>query len=59
MNVSSYFNDPDGEAVTYAAAASNPWVATVSATGSVVAVVGVLPGTATVTVTATDQRTVV
>ena len=37
VNVSSYFNDPDGDALAYAAATSNAAVA---------------PGTATVTVTA-------
>ena len=54
VDVSSYFAEPDGEALTYAAASSRPGVATVSVSGSTVRVAAVAKGTATVTVTATD-----
>ena len=54
VNVSSYFNDPDGDALTYSAATSNAAVAGVSVSGSTMTIAGVAPGTATVTVTARD-----
>ena len=54
VNVSSYFNDPDGDALAYAAATSNAAVASVSVSGSTLAIAAVAPGTATVTVTARD-----
>ena len=54
VDVSGYFDDPDGDLLTYAATTSNPGVATVSVTGSTVTVVAVMPGTMTVAVTATD-----
>ena len=54
MDVSGYFDDPDGEGLSYAAAVSDADVATVSAAGSVVTASGHRKGTATVTVTATD-----
>ena len=55
VNVSSYFNDPDGDALAYAAATSNAAVASVSVSGSTLTIAAVAPGTATVTVTARDQ----
>ncbi len=53
-DVSSYFSDPDGDALTYTATSSDPSLATVSVSGSTVTVTGVAEGSATVTVTATD-----
>ncbi len=54
VNVASYFNDPDGDALSYTAATSNAGVAGVSASGSTVTVVAVAVGSATLTVTARD-----
>ena len=54
VNVASNFNDPDGNALSYAAATSDAGVATASASGSNVTINGVSAGTATVTVTARD-----
>ncbi len=54
LDVASYFTEPDGEAVTYGAASSNPAVATVSVSGSTVRVTAVAKGTTTVSVTVTD-----
>ena len=54
VNVASYFNDPDGDALSYTAATSNADVAGVSASGSTVTVVAVAVGSATLTVTARD-----
>ena len=54
LDVSSYFRDPDGDTLTYAAASSDTAVVSVSQTGSMLTLAGVATGTATVTVTATD-----
>ena len=54
LDVASYFSDPDGNALVYDAATSAPGVASVSMSGSSLAIVGVSAGTATVNVTATD-----
>ena len=54
VDASSYFTEPDGEALTYGATSSNPAVATVTAAGSTVTVTAVAKGTSNVTVTATD-----
>ena len=54
VDASSYFTEPDGEALTYTAMSSNPAVATVSVAGSILTVTGVATGNATVTVTASD-----
>jgi uncharacterized protein YjdB len=53
-DVSPYFSDPDGDALTYTATSSDTGLATVSVSGSTVTVTGVAEGSATVTVTATD-----
>ena len=54
FDVSPFFNDPDGDPLTYTASSSNPAVATVSVAGSVVSAAGAGAGSATLTVTATD-----
>ena len=54
VDVASYFEDPDGDALTFEAETWDAAVATASASGSVVTVVAVDEGVATVTLTATD-----
>ena len=54
ISVRQFFNDPDGDELTYSATSSAASVAAVSMRGSDLTVKGVAPGTATVTVTATD-----
>ena len=54
VNVAPFFNDPDGDPLTYTTASSNTAVATVSVSDSILTVSAVALGTATVTVTATD-----
>ena len=54
VDVSSYFTDPDGDALAYSVASSNSVVATASRTGSDVTISARAPGTATVSVTARD-----
>ena len=54
VDVSDAFRDPEGDALTYGASSSLPSVATVLVSGSTVTVAPVWPGTAEVTVTATD-----
>ena len=54
VDVSPFFDDPDGEALSYAAASSNRGVATAAVAGATVTLTGVAVGTASITVTATD-----
>ncbi|MDE2754214.1 MAG: Ig-like domain-containing protein, partial [Gemmatimonadota bacterium] len=54
VNASSYFNDPDGDALTYTASSSGTSVATTSVSGRTVTVAGVAAGTTTIRITATD-----
>ena len=54
VDVSSYFHDPDGDALRYRAASSNTGVAQASVSGSTVTITGMARGTATITVTARD-----
>ena len=54
VNMASYFADPDGDPLTYAAASSNAATASVSVSGSVVTVTAVARGEVAVTVTARD-----
>ena len=56
VDVSPFFTDPDGDALTYSATSSNTSVATVSVTGSVVSGAAVGVGSTTLTVTATDPE---
>ncbi len=54
VDVAGAFQDPDGDALTYAAISSAPGIAAVAVSGDRVTVRPVATGTATVTVTATD-----
>lgn len=54
LEVSSYFDDPDGGALTYQASSSNPRVVQASVSGLTMSVSGVAAGTATLAVTASD-----
>ena len=54
VDASSYFRDPDGDDLTYAASSDNPDVVTAEASGDRVTVVPAGAGSATVTMTATD-----
>lgn len=55
VDLSGYFNDPDGDRLVYSATTSNSSVVTASVDGNVLSLVGGLSkGTATVTVTARD-----
>ncbi|MDE2874324.1 MAG: Ig-like domain-containing protein [Gemmatimonadota bacterium] len=56
VDLSPYFDDPDGDTLTYTARSSSPGLATVSATGSTPLITAVAKGTTTVTVTATDPE---
>ena len=49
-----YFDDPDGDRLTYSAETSDASVATITVSGSRVTIVAVAEGTATVTVSASD-----
>ena len=54
VDLSAYFNDPDGDTLLYTAVTSDAGVATANVSGSTLTVAGVAKGTATVTVTAHD-----
>ena len=54
VDVSANFSDPDDDELMYAATSSDTAVATVATSGAVVTIMGVAPGSATVTVTAAD-----
>jgi len=54
LDLSSYFTDADGDAPTYEATTSDASVLAAAVSGSRLTLVAVTPGTATVTVTATD-----
>ena len=53
LDVSSYFSDPDGDALSYEASTSDVSVATASLSGNTLTIAGVAAGMTTVTVTAT------
>ena len=54
LNVSSYFSDPEGDALTYAATSDDTATADVTVSNDTVALQGKVEGTATITVTVTD-----
>lgn len=54
LDVSGYFSDPDGDALTYAVETSDTGVATAAVSGNAVILSGVAEGVATVSVTARD-----
>ena len=54
LDLTLYFGDADGDALAYAATVSNVAIATVSVSGSILTIEGVVPGTAVVTVFASD-----
>ena len=54
LDMTSYFSDPDGDALTYSAATSAPAVASPTVSGSTLTIAGVSDGSATVTATARD-----
>ena len=56
VDVSSHFRDPDGDALSYAAASSNAGVVGVSVSGGAVTVTAVARGVGTITVTARDPQ---
>ena len=56
VDVSSFFSDPDGDELTYAAESSDAAVVAVSLSGSSLTVTAAAVGTATVTVTAADPE---
>ena len=55
IDVAGNFNDPDSQALTYAARSSDLAIAAASASGTMVTVTAVAEGIATITVTATDE----
>ncbi len=54
LEVSPYFDDPDGGALSYRASSSNPRVAVVSVSGLTMSISGVAAGTTTLMLTASD-----
>ena len=54
LEVSSYFDDPDGGALSYQASSSNPRVVLASVSGLTMSIAGVAAGTTTLMLTATD-----
>ena len=56
VDVSAYFSDPDGDALSYGATSADGSVTTVSVSGSTVTATGMAQGTAVVTVTGTDPE---
>ena len=54
ITLSSYFSDPDGDALTYAASSSDTAKATASVSGATLTVNSLSAGTATISLTATD-----
>ena len=54
LDLAPYFTDPDGDALTYAATVSDGALATVSVSGSILTLAGVAPGSAVMTVFASD-----
>ena len=55
IDLSTYFSDPDGDALNYTAGSSNTGVATTSVSGSSLSLSAVSAGSAAITVTAADR----
>ncbi|MDE2753093.1 MAG: Ig-like domain-containing protein [Gemmatimonadota bacterium] len=56
VDVTPYFSDPDGDVLSYEASSSDATIVRVSVAGSIVTAAALTPGTATVTVTASDDE---
>ena len=56
VDLSAYFNDPDGDTLAYAAETSDAGVAGATVSGDTLTVSGAAHGTATVTISATDPE---
>ena len=56
LNVSSYFSDPEGDALTYTATSSDTATADATVSGDTVNLQGKVEGTATINVTVTDTN---
>ncbi len=54
VDVSVHFTDPDGDVLSYGASSSDPSVATVSMSGSILTIAALAQGFATITVSASD-----
>ena len=54
LDAAPYFDEPDGQDLSYTAASSNPSIASVAVAGSTVTLTGVAPGRAAVTISAAD-----
>ena len=54
LNVSAYFDDPDGDPLTYDAVSADPGTVAVTTSGAIIAISGVARGEATITVVASD-----
>ncbi|MDE0259721.1 MAG: Ig-like domain-containing protein [Gammaproteobacteria bacterium] len=54
LDMGAHFDDPDGDALHYAASSSDPWVVRVRIDGSDLVLTAWSAGTATLTITATD-----
>ena len=56
VNLSTYFSDPDGDTLSYTAISSDPRVATIVMSSSIITITPVAEGTTTVQVTASDGK---
>ena len=54
LNLSTVFDDPDGDALTYTVLAGSEGIAAITVSGSILTIDPLAPGTVTVTVRATD-----
>ena len=56
FDLSNYFMDPEGDALTYSAVSNMPATAAVTAADGMITITAVAAGTATITVTASDEK---